>query len=174
MRRRSSPTTDSTTPEEIPVESLLRELEDFDRLDAGSAEREGEPRWSENRDRPQEVLSVVMNTLFPGTDFRFDEDMIKQNLDEMLLMLVSLRSEGTHGKGLMDDLARLFDARLSPGTVYPQLHDLEDEGLLRMHEKVRTKEYRVGDDREVRGRLERSMYQHLALAYALYLSIEEY
>jgi hypothetical protein len=156
----------------IPIESLLRELEEFDRID--SDRDGGDPEWwDDSRDGPQEVLSVVMNTLFPDTDFGFEEDLVKQNLDATLLMLVSLRESGTHGKGLMDDLARLFDARLSPGTVYPRLHELEDEGLLRMVEKVRTKEYHVGDDRAVRARLERSMYQHLALGYAIYLSLED-
>jgi hypothetical protein len=172
MRYRNSLEDGSAGTERITVESLLRELEDFDRLDTDPVE-DAEGTWDEGEDGPREVLSVVMNTLFPDVDFRFDEDMVKQNLDEMLLLLVSLRSEGTHGKGLMDDLSRLFDARLSPGTVYPQLHELEDDGLLRMHEKVRTKEYHIGDDREVRARLEGSMYQHLALAYTIYLSLED-
>jgi len=73
----------------------------------------------------------------------------------------------------MDDLARLFNARLSPGTVGPQLHELENGGLLQMHEKIRTKEYNISDDKGVRTRLERSMYQHLAFGYAIYLALED-
>lgn len=158
----------------VPVESLLRELKNFDRIDADANGSSDGQSWNTDQDRPREVLSVVMNTLFPDTDFRFDEDLVKQNLDETLLMLIILRESGTHGKGLMDDLARLFDAHLSPGTVYPQLHELEDSDLLQMQEKVRTKEYHIGDDRKVRARLEQSMYQHLALGYAIYLSLEDY
>jgi hypothetical protein len=173
MRGRTSPETDPSDRGGFPVESLLRELEEFERIDADRSGTDGRRVWDDDRDRPREVLSIVMNNLFPDTDFRFDEDLIKQNLDETLLLLITLRSSGTHGKGLMDDLARLFDAHLSPGTVYPQLHQLEEEGLLRMQEKVRTKEYHVGDDREVRARLERSMSQHLALGYAIYLALED-
>ncbi|MEF8841534.1 MAG: helix-turn-helix transcriptional regulator [Haloarculaceae archaeon] len=173
MRGTTSPETDPSEPGAIPIESLLRELDDFDRIDIDSSGSDDAGPWHDGREGPREVLSAVVNTLFPDTDFRFDEDLVKQNLDETLLMLVSLRESGTHGKGLMDDLARLFDAHLSPGTVYPQLHELEEEGLLRMVEKVRTKEYHVGDDREVRARLERNMYQHLALGYAIYLCLED-
>jgi hypothetical protein len=172
MRRTTSVKTDQSERGGIPVESLLQELRDFEQVDAGS-DPDDAGRWGEGGDGPQEVLTVVMNTLFPDTDFRFDEDLVKQNLDETLLMLITLRRSGTHGKGLMDDLACLFDAHLSPGTVYPQLHQLEDEGLLQMHEKVRTKEYHVGDDEGVRARLERSMHQHLALGYAIYLALED-
>jgi len=172
MQRRTSPETDSSEAEGIPVESLLQELQEFDQIDADPGGSDV-GSWGSERDGPREVLSTVMSVLFPDTDFRFDEDLVKQNLDETLLMLVSLRESGTHGKGLMDDLARLFDAHLSPGTVYPQLHELEDEDLLRMQEKVRTKEYHIGDDRKVRARLERSMYQHLALGYAIYLALED-
>ena len=173
MQRRTSSETDQSSGEGVSVESLLRELRDFEQIDSDPTDG-GAERRSEDRDGPREVLSVVMNTLFPDTDFRFDENLVKQNLDETLLLLIALRESGTHGKGLMDDLASLFDAHLSPGTVYPQLHRLEDEGLLQMHEKVRTKEYRVGDDEEVRTRLERSMCQHLALGYAIHLALEGY
>jgi hypothetical protein len=174
MRRRTPREKNPSETGSIAVESLLQELRDFDRIDAGSNESDGVNAWNDDRDEPREVLSAVMTTLFPDRDFRFEEDLVKQNLEETLLLLISIRTSGTHGKGLMDDLASLFDAHLSPGTVYPQLHDLEDEGLLQMQEKVRTKEYHIGDDREVRARLERSMYQHLALGYAIYLSLEDY
>ena len=95
------------------------------------------------------------------------EEIIKENLDEVLLMLISLRGE-THGKELISDLTRLFDAQLSPGTVYPGLHKLEEEDVLHMHKKVRTKEYSINDEREVRMSVERTMLQHLAFGYLLY------
>ena len=174
MGGKTSPDTDRSKSGEIPVQALLQELKNFDQIDADLNGNNNAQSWATDQDRPREVLSVVMNMLFPDTDFRFDEDLVKQNLDETLLMLITLRESGTHGKGLMDDLARLFDAHLSPGTVYPQLHELEDGGLLQMQEKVRTKEYHIGDDRKVRARLEQSMCQHLALGYAIYLSLEDY
>jgi hypothetical protein len=113
-----------------------------------------------------EMLDDVRSAL-PTDDVDFQEDIVKENLDEILLMLISLRGE-THGKELISDLTRLFDAQLSPGTVYPSLHQLEEEEILKMHKKVRTKEYSIDDEREVRETVERTMVQHLAFGFLLY------
>lgn len=113
-----------------------------------------------------EMLDDVRAAL-PTDDVDFQEDIVKENLDEILLMLISLRGE-THGKELISDLTRLFDAQLSPGTVYPSLHQLEEDGILKMHKKVRTKEYSIDDEREVRETVERTMVQHLAFGFLLY------
>jgi hypothetical protein len=113
-----------------------------------------------------EMLGDVRRAL-PTDDVDFEEAIVKENLDEILLMLISLRGE-THGKELIADLTRLFDAQLSPGTVYPSLHQLEEEDVLKMHKKVRTKEYSIDDDREVRETVERTMVQHLAFGFLLY------
>ncbi|AEH38147.1 helix-turn-helix transcriptional regulator [Halopiger xanaduensis] len=100
-------------------------------------------------------------------DIQFDEALIKENLDEVLLMLIALREE-THGKELLSDLTHLFDATLSPGTVYPALHDLKEEDVLAMHTKVRTKEYSIDDEAYVREAVEQTMRQHLAFGLLLY------
>lgn len=109
------------------------------------------------------ILENVLSGLFEGSEFVFEESTVKDNLDEILLLLVAHRASETHGKSLMGDLATVFDTRLSPGTVYPQLHELEDEGLLRVQELVRTKEYRVDDEAELVDRVTAAMEQHLAL-----------
>lgn len=109
------------------------------------------------------ILNRVEELLSDGQEFWFDESIIKENLDVILLLLVQHRSSGTHGKGLMRDLATVFDTRLSPGTVYPQLHDLEDENLLEVRELVRTKEYHVDDEDALAERVRAAMEQHLAL-----------
>jgi PadR family transcriptional regulator, activator of gas vesicle formation len=93
--------------------------------------------------------------------------MVKINLEELLLLLLTLH-DGTHGKELLSDLSRLFETQLSPGTVYPCLHDLEERDILSMHAKVRTKEYSVADTEYVRGAVERTMVQHLAFGLLLY------
>jgi hypothetical protein len=160
----------ANTATDISVESLLKEV------DTRSGE-ESEPIGRDDQyphqtqSRPQQVISYALNTLFADTDFRFSETVVKQNLDEVLLMLIALREDGTHGKGLMDDLGIHFQSRLSPGTVYPRLHDLEERGLLDRQEMVRTKEYLIADDEQVRTHLEHAMAQHLTLGYALYLSL---
>ena len=150
------------------VNTLIQELSAGDELgatspDAPSAEQETDP---------EQVLSSVMETLAVEESFAFDDEIVKQNLDEILIALISLR-DGTHGKALIDDLSRLFDAELSPGTVYPRLHDIEGDGTLAMHELVRTKEYSVDDADGAKSQIERAMYHHLALGLFLHDSLEE-
>ncbi|MUV86051.1 PadR family transcriptional regulator [Natronomonas sp. CBA1123] len=143
------------------VEQLYRELTDADPVsgDAGN--------------QSKEVVNAVTDQLFPGRRFRFDEELVKNSLDELLLVLVAMRDGDTHGKGLMEDLSQVFDARLSPGTVYPRLHELEADDLLEMHELVRTKEYRIDDDEDTRTRIEDAMQQHLALGFVFYSALDE-
>ncbi|WP_254861913.1 PadR family transcriptional regulator [Halovivax gelatinilyticus] len=117
------------------------------------------------------LMEQVRGSL-PTDDVQFDEAIVKENLEEVLLMLISLHGE-THGKELLSDLSRFFGTQLSPGTVYPSLHELEDEEVLSMHAKVRTKEYAIDDEEAVRGRLEQTMVQHLAFGLLLYAFLPE-
>jgi hypothetical protein len=148
----------------VSVEQLYQELTDVE-------SSSGEGALPEHRSA--EVVESVTDQLFPERSFRFEEELVKNSLDELLLVLVALRDGETHGKGLMEDLSQLFDARLSPGTVYPRLHDLEDDDVLEMHELVRTKEYRIADHEETRARTESAMTQHLALGFVFYSALEE-
>ena len=134
------------------VERLYRELEDAETRADGEA------------DLPTELVGDVAEELSEGRTLSFEEALVKESLDEVLLVLVALSEEGTHGKGLMSDLKTFFDANLSPGTVYPRLHELEEEGLLEVQELVRTKEYRIADEERVRERIAGAMREHLALA----------
>ncbi|GAB3670820.1 helix-turn-helix transcriptional regulator [Halopiger thermotolerans] len=154
----------------------------FDELSNAAVNRQSESE-SESYDRTREaaagadagdavereldgLLEQVRGALSTD-DVRFDEALIKENLDEILLMLIALREE-THGKELLSDLTHLFDATLSPGTVYPALHDLKEEEVLAMHTKVRTKEYSIDDEAYVREAVEQTMRQHLAFGLLLY------
>ena len=60
-----------------------------------------------------------------------DSELLKGNLD--LLLLAILRDGPRHGYALIEELRRrsgsLFD--LPEGTIYPALHRLERQGLLR-------------------------------------------
>lgn len=145
----------------------------IEELSAGSETGlDGASEESGDEASPEAVLSSVMETLAVEESFTFDDEIVKQNLDEILVALIALR-DGTHGKALIDDLARLFDSQLSPGTVYPRLHDIESDDVLSMHELVRTKEYSVDDDAVARDRVERAMYHHLALGLFLHDSLAE-
>ncbi|QSX00278.1 helix-turn-helix transcriptional regulator [Haloterrigena alkaliphila] len=118
-------------------------------------------------ERELDELMEQVNAALPTDDVQFDEAIIKENLDEILLMLIALHEE-THGKELLSDLTHLFGAQLSPGTVYPSLHSLEEADVLSMHAKVRTKEYSIADEEYVRATVERTMVQHLAFGLLLY------
>lgn len=147
----------------VSVERLYNEI-------SGEPSGDGSPDPSEHS---EELLEAVLGSLFPDEEFAFDEETVKSDLDELLITLVSMRDGETHGKGLIEDIAELFDATLSPGTVYPRLHELEESDVLEMQELVRTKEYRIGDREASRSRVEDAMRQHLALGFFLYSTLDE-
>lgn len=120
-----------------------------------------------------EVVSEVESSLFGDDSFSFEETHVKSSLDELLLSLVALRSADTHGKQLLDDLAQEFDTILSPGTVYPRLHELCDEGVLQQRELVKTKEYTLADAALARSDVAAAARQHLALGMVLRAALEE-
>ena len=110
-----------------------------------------------------ENLDAVLEAFLGEESFGFTEETVKGDLGEILLTLVAGRSSETNGKRLMEDLERVFDAELSPGTVYPKLHDFEEAGLLERHDLVRTKEYQLEDPDACRERVSEEMRQHLVL-----------
>lgn len=80
-----------------------------------------------------------------------DDELVKAYLDEILLVLI-LAHGGACGQDLIRDLYRM-GCSLSPGTVYPHLHDLDDEGVLKMHKKRQTKQFRVEDRQKIEARI---------------------
>ncbi len=120
------------------------------------------------------ILDDVLTALFDEQNFNFADSTVKDNLDEILLLLVAHRDSDTHGKTLMSDLAVVFDTHLSPGTVYPQLHELSDDDLLEAQELVRTKEYQIKDEEAFAERIRGAMEQHLALGFYLQTALSEY
>lgn len=123
--------------------------------------------------RTESVVAETAGALYDESTLTVDEGLIKESLPELLTSLVELRTGETHGKGVMDDLERFFGADLSPGTVYPVLHDLKDDGVLSVHELVQTKEYSVDDTDAAGARLEDAMVQHLALGLVFRRALEE-
>lgn len=119
-----------------------------------------------------EKLMEQVTTALPIDDIQFEEAVLKENLEEVLLMLVALHGE-TNGKELLSDLAHFFDAQLSPGTLYPNLHALEEEELLAMHSMVRTKEYSIEDENAAHATIEQTMVQHLAFGLLLYAFLSQ-
>ena len=134
----------------VTVEMLYRELS-------------GESSTVEDPASPAQLLESVSEALFPQSNVELDESVVKGNLEAVLLALVATQDRNTHGKGLMETLSTSFGADFSPGTVYPCLHDLEEEGCLETRELVRTKEYAVHDDDLSREHIQAAAQQHLAL-----------
>jgi hypothetical protein len=134
----------------VTVEMLYRELS-------------GENSSVSQPESPELLLEAVSDALFPDSAVDLDESVVKGNLDAVLLALVATQDRNTHGKGLMETLSTSFGADFSPGTVYPCLHDLEDEGCLETRELVRTKEYAIHDDDISQERIQAAAQQHLAL-----------
>ena len=127
---------------------------------------------TEPTERTEAVVEETADAIFDGDRLAVDEGLVKQSLPELLTALVELRTSETHGKRVMDDLEEFFGVDLSPGTVYPVLHDLEEEGLLSVHELVQTKEYSVEDPETAAEMLRRTMGQHLALGLVFQRALE--
>ena len=148
---------------EETLRSLLGELDGV-----GDADSRTDPT-----ERTEAVVEETADAIFDEGRLAFDEGLVKQSLPELLTALVELRTSETHGKGVMDDLEEFFGVDLSPGTVYPVLHDLEEEGMLSMHELVQTKEYSVEDPKATAEMLRRTMGQHLALGLVFRRALED-
>ncbi len=147
----------STSPDSVDLARLRAELDGNDRSDETSL---------------SDIASTADRSLFED-GFTFSEERVKGSLDDLLVMLAGVRSSETHGKQLIEDLDEQFDTPLSPGTVYPRLHDLCDDGVLERRELVRTKEYTISDPESARATLAESARQHLALGLAFKAALEQ-
>lgn len=166
MRGKPKPQRNGEASTETAIENLYREI-----ADTRGIETDGNEIRAENR--MEKIVNETVGGLF-GDHFRFDEEIVKHSLEELLTALVVVNDSNTHGKSLMEDISMVFDSRLSPGTVYPALHALEDEGTLEQHKLVRTKVYEIGDPEKSMERLEETMKQHLSVAMTLYSVLQEY
>jgi hypothetical protein len=119
------------------------------------------------------VLDRVLDGLFGEERVRLDEAVVKEDLDEILLLLIAGRESDRHGKALIGDLTTVFDTHLSPGTVYPRLHELDERGTLDVKPLVRTKEYEIADDEAMVDSVEATMRQHLAMGLFLRAALAE-
>lgn len=94
------------------------------------------------------------------------DDIVAEHVDEILLLLVSIRGRAC-GKELLQDIRRLFGSDLSPGTVYPHLKTLADEGVLEVSELTKRKVYRLSDTETAISRVETVVDQLLTLSLVL-------
>ena len=156
---------DGRSGTDATLRSLLKEMNG-----PGTEETEGATPAA----RTEAVIEETATALHDERTLSIDEGLVKQALPELLMALVRLRTDESNGTGVMDDLEEYFGADLSPGTVYPVLHELADEGPLSVHELVRTKEYSVEDADAAREQLAAAMGNHLALGLVFRRALEEF
>lgn len=82
-----------------------------------------------------------------------NDDLITNHLDEILILLVSIRGRAC-GKELLQDLRRIFGTDLSVGTVYPHLNSLADEDILEISQLPKRKVYCLKDREETVSKVE--------------------
>jgi hypothetical protein len=157
--------TTATRPPEPTVENDTRD--DHPDIDVHLRDLVGDTTSAVGDDgRPFEDARAVREQLVAAlstSHFRFDDSLVKHDLDELLLALLAHEPQ-SHGQDLAKGLATVFGGRFSPGTVYPALHGLLDEGLVEDHEDVRSRRYEVADRSTARRRLRTTAHQHLVFA----------
>lgn len=79
------------------------------------------------------------------------EHIVKNDLE--LIVLALLANEPMHGIEIMKAMHKNFGVLLSAGTIYPLLHKLEKDGLLKMEYGLKTKRYSILKPEEVRAML---------------------
>lgn len=95
-----------------------------------------------------------------------DNKLVVTQLDDILLVLIAVRNGGC-GKELRQDIRRLFGVDLSPGTVYPHLNDLEEDGVLGVKELSRQKVYYIADEESASEAIESAVNQLFAASLVL-------
>jgi DNA-binding transcriptional ArsR family regulator len=94
------------------------------------------------------------------------DEIVTEHIDAVLPLLIALR-DGACGKELLQDIRRLFGTDLSPGTVYPHLSDLADDGILEMQKLSKRKVYRLSDPDAALTRVDHAADQLLLFSFVL-------
>lgn len=94
------------------------------------------------------------------------DEIVTEHIDAILLLLIAVR-DGACGKELLQDIRRLFGTDLSPGTVYPHLSDLADDGILEMQKLSKRKVYRLSDPDAALTRVDHAADQLLLFSFVL-------
>ena len=107
-----------------------------------------------------ELLDGMTETARAGgsTSLRLDRSFASEYLDELIIAIL-FRHDEANGMDIIREFSHLFGVQFSPGTVYPHLHSLEEEGILECRECVQTKEYRIVDEQTARAYLESTLAQ---------------
>ncbi len=79
----------------------------------------------------QRTVYEIAQNLFGATPEQVDpnDKYVKNSLKELLIALILIGDEA-HGKDLMGKISTSLDTSVSPGTLYPELHELHEEGVI--------------------------------------------
>lgn len=161
-----------TEQEESPSTGGVDKM--LDRLSDSSSDYFAPPELEyESVDELEQSIKDAATSLPVKYEQMFDEQVIKDNLKEVCLFLILLNDGGMSGQDLIDAIWKLFGCRLSPGTIYPKLNELAEDGVCVKTELVRTKEYDVEDEDAVYQRLSRSADKHLGLGFLFHVASTE-
>lgn len=100
------------------------------------------------------------------------DEIVTEYIDEILLLMIGMRN-GACGKELLEDVRRVFNTDLSPGTVYPHLTDLADSGTIEVHRLRKSKVYKISDLEEVLTRVDRVADQLLLFSFVLRVALSD-
>lgn len=144
------------------IDLLLHELDDQNDQQLGqSSDLPTYP--SEENDRPGDTSSM---------GWRLERSFASEYLDELIITILLRRGEA-NGMDIIRELTHLFGVQFSPGTVYPHLHSLEDEGVLECRECVQTKEYSIDDRQTAREYIDSTVGQLSRLSEYLDVTVRE-
>ena len=95
-------------------------------------------------------LTVLSGDLFDKTKLSDSsiEKMVKDNLETIILTLI--QKKPMCGTDIIRTLHLEFNVLLSPGTIYPLLHSLEEKGLLTFEKYGKAKTYVPAEDAELK------------------------
>jgi DNA-binding transcriptional ArsR family regulator len=100
------------------------------------------------------------------------DEIVTEHIDAILLLLIAVR-DGACGKELLQDIRRLFGTDLSPGTVYPHLSELADDGILEMQKLSKRKKYLLSNPDKALHRVEHAADQLLVFSLVLKAAVAD-
>lgn len=108
----------------------------------------------------------------PAGAVHLDRSFVSEYLDELIIAIL-FRCDEANGMDIIREFTHRFGVQFSPGTVYPHLHSLEEEGVLACRESVRTKEYRIDDPEAASAYLDSVLSQLSCLEAFMSATVQE-
>jgi DNA-binding PadR family transcriptional regulator len=104
-------------------------------------------------------VTILSSSSFKDLNIEYStiERFVKEYLDIIVLSLIASRP--MCGIEILDVIHREFNVLLSPGTIYPLLHKLKNDGFLEREYVIKKKIYKIarGNEKNIRNILDRHM-----------------